>query len=53
MSREGKRDETTGRVKKAAGELTGDRELKREGQTDKAAGKVKQAIDKMKRKLRK
>ena len=48
-------DEAKGRVKRAAGELTGDDELKREGSVDKAAGKAKDAVDKtadsVKRKL--
>lgn len=38
-------DEATGRAKEAAGELTGDDELKREGQMDKATGKVKKGVD--------
>jgi uncharacterized protein YjbJ (UPF0337 family) len=48
----GKTDELTGRVKEAAGALTGDAKLKREGQVDQTVGKVKQtaekAIDKVK-----
>jgi len=44
----GKTDVAKGRVKKAVGELTGDRQLKREGDIDKAAGKIKQGIDKVK-----
>ena len=47
MSNEGKRDEAKGRIKKAAGELTGNDELKREGTIDKAKGKAKQAVDKV------
>ena len=43
----GKSDESKGRMKKAAGELTGDDKLKREGDVDKASGKVKQATDKI------
>jgi uncharacterized protein YjbJ (UPF0337 family) len=43
----GKADENKGRVKKAAGELTGDDKLKREGDVDKTGGKVKQATDKI------
>jgi len=42
----GKSDEIKGRVKKAAGELTGNDKLKREGQIDKTAGKVKQGVEK-------
>lgn len=49
----GKTDEIKGRVKEAAGALTGDSKLKREGRLDQAVGKVKQsaekAIDKVKR----
>lgn len=41
----GNRDETKGRIKRAAGELTGDDEMKREGTVDKASGKAKDAID--------
>jgi uncharacterized protein YjbJ (UPF0337 family) len=43
----GKTDELKGRVKEAAGALTGDAKLKREGQLDQTAGKVKQAAEKM------
>ena len=42
----GKGDEMKGRVKKAAGELTGNDKLKREGQVDKTAGKTKQGVTK-------
>ena len=40
-------DEAKGRIKKAAGELTGNKDLKREGDVDKASGKVKKATDKV------
>jgi uncharacterized protein YjbJ (UPF0337 family) len=43
----GKTDELKGRVKEAAGALTGDEKLKREGQLDQAVGKVKQKADQM------
>lgn len=43
----GKSDELKGRVKEAAGALTGDAKLKREGKTDQAAGKVKQKVEKV------
>ena len=33
-------DEAKGRVKEAAGDLTGDKDLKNEGKVDKAAGSV-------------
>ncbi len=42
---EGKKDELKGRAKEAAGDLTGNKDLKREGQSDKAAGKVKQKVE--------
>jgi uncharacterized protein YjbJ (UPF0337 family) len=41
----GKTDELKGRMKEAAGALTGDEKLKREGQLDQTVGKVKQATD--------
>jgi uncharacterized protein YjbJ (UPF0337 family) len=54
---EGSIDETKGRVKEAAGDLTGDDELKSEGKVDRASGKVKDAVggiaDKAKNLLRK
>ena len=43
----GKSDEMKGRVKEAAGALTGDEELKQEGKTDQAVGKVKQVVEKV------
>lgn len=43
----GKTDELKGRVKEAAGSLTGDESLKREGQIDQTVGKVKQKTDKV------
>lgn len=43
----GKTDEMKGRVKEAAGALTGDEKLKRDGKIDQAAGKVKDAAEKM------
>ena len=39
-------DDTKGRVKEAAGDLTDNKDLKREGKTDRAAGKAKDAVDK-------
>lgn len=38
-------DDAKGRVKEAAGDLTGDDEMKREGKVDQAAGKVKDVAD--------
>jgi uncharacterized protein YjbJ (UPF0337 family) len=50
-------DEAKGRVKEAAGDLTGDQQLKDEGKVDRASGKVKDAVgdtaDKAKDLLRK
>jgi len=43
----GKSDELKGRVKEAAGALTGDRKLKREGRADQAVGKIKQQAEKV------
>ena len=43
---EGDIDKGKGRIKEAAGDLTGDRSLKNEGKTDRAAGKAKDAVDK-------
>ena len=40
-------DEAQGRAKRAAGELTGDDELKREGTIDKATGKAKDGVEKV------
>jgi uncharacterized protein YjbJ (UPF0337 family) len=41
------KDDAKGRVKEAAGDLTGDDDLKREGKTDQASGKAKEGIDKL------
>ncbi len=41
---EGKVDEGKGRVKEAAGSLTGDDSLKNEGKVDRAAGDAKQKV---------
>jgi len=52
----GKSDELKGRIKEAAGALTGDEKLKREGRLDQTAGKAKQkaeeVIDKIKKAVR-
>ena len=42
----GKTDVVKGRIKEAAGALTGNDELRQEGQTDQAVGKTKQAVQK-------
>ena len=49
----GKSDEVKGRVKEAAGALTGDKKLKREGKADQAAGKIKQTVGKVIDKVKK
>ena len=54
---DGSVDEAKGRVKEAAGDLTGDHDLKDEGKVDRASGKAKDAVggaaDKAKNLLRK
>ena len=42
----GKTDVVKGRLKEAAGALTGNDELREEGKTDQAIGKVKQVAEK-------
>jgi len=39
------KDDAKGRVKEAAGDLTGNDDLKREGKVDKATGKVKEGVE--------
>ena len=46
----GKTDEVKGRLKEAAGALTGDEKLKREGKADQAGAKLKQAAEKVQKK---
>jgi uncharacterized protein YjbJ (UPF0337 family) len=43
----GTTDKAKGRIKEAAGVLTGDKKLKNEGKVDQAAGSVKNAVDKV------
>ena len=43
----GKADEVKGRIKEAAGALTGNDELREEGKKDQAVGKTKQAVQKV------
>ena len=40
-------DDAKGRVKEAAGSLTGDDDLKREGKVDQAGGKAKEGVEKV------
>jgi uncharacterized protein YjbJ (UPF0337 family) len=44
-------DDAKGRVKEAAGDLTGDDDLKEEGKLDQAAGKAKDVADSAKDKV--
>ena len=41
------KDDAKGRVKEAAGNLTGDDDLKREGKVDKATGAAKDGVEKV------
>ncbi len=42
-------DKAKGKIKQAAGDLTGDDDLRRSGKVDEAAGKVKEVVDKVKK----
>ncbi len=42
----GKTDEVKGRIKEAAGALTGNDKLREEGKTDQAVGRAEQAVQK-------
>jgi uncharacterized protein YjbJ (UPF0337 family) len=44
MADDGTIDKGKGRLKEAAGDLTGDQSLKNEGKVDKASGELKNAI---------
>ena len=44
-------DEAKGRVKEAAGDLTGNKDLEREGKLDQFGDKVKGAVDDVKEKV--
>lgn len=41
------KEDAKGRLKEAAGSLTGDDDLKREGKVDKATGKAKEGVEKV------
>ena len=45
-------DDAKGRVKEAAGSLTGDDDLKREGKVDQAGGKAKEGVEKVTDKIK-
>jgi uncharacterized protein YjbJ (UPF0337 family) len=46
------KDDAKGRVKEAAGSLTGDEDLKREGKVDKTAGRAKEGVEKVAEKVK-
>jgi uncharacterized protein YjbJ (UPF0337 family) len=46
------KDDAKGRVKEAAGDLTGDNEMKREGKLDQATGRAKDGVEKAADKVR-
>jgi uncharacterized protein YjbJ (UPF0337 family) len=46
------KDDAKGRVKEAAGSLTGDDDLKREGKVDKATGAAKDGVEKVADKIK-
>jgi uncharacterized protein YjbJ (UPF0337 family) len=52
MPDDGRVEDTKGRMKEAAGDLTGDRDLQNEGKVDRASGSIKdkvgEAADKVK-----
>jgi len=47
IAMDGKIDVVKGRIKEAAGALTGNDALREEGRTDQAVGEVKEAVDKV------
>ena len=47
----GEADEAKGRIKEAAGDLTGNDDLKNEGKADMVGGKIKDTVDSVKDKL--
>jgi uncharacterized protein YjbJ (UPF0337 family) len=49
----GKTDEAKGRVKEAAGVITGDKKLQREGKADQSAATLKKTVEKMQKKAEK
>ena len=49
----GKTDVVKGRIKEAAGTLTGNDQLREEGKTDQAVGKAKQAVQEVAGKIEK
>lgn len=41
------KDDAKGRIKEAAGDLTGDKDLQREGKVDQAGGKAKEGVERL------
>jgi uncharacterized protein YjbJ (UPF0337 family) len=41
------KDDAKGRLKEAAGDVTGDKDLQREGKVDQAGGKAKEGVEKV------
>ena len=48
----GKADEIKGRIKEAAGALTGNEKLRQEGKAEQAVGKVEQAVESTAKKVK-
>ena len=48
----GEFDDLKGRAKEAAGDLTGDEDLKREGKIDQATGKMKDLVERASDKIK-
>ena len=48
---ESKSDDVKGRVKEAAGVITGDKDLEHEGKADQAGAKVKEGVRRSKKKI--
>jgi uncharacterized protein YjbJ (UPF0337 family) len=46
------KDDAKGRVKEAAGDLTGNEDLQREGKVDQAGGKAKAGVEKITEKVK-
>jgi uncharacterized protein YjbJ (UPF0337 family) len=46
------KDDAKGRLKEAAGTLSGDDELKREGKVDRASGKAKDGVERLTEKVK-
>jgi uncharacterized protein YjbJ (UPF0337 family) len=46
------KDKTTGRIKKAAGDLTGDSSLRREGSKEEKKGEAKEKLDQAQEKVK-